>query len=198
MGRATPNGAAEHWKWTYSLPADAHPLTDTADVNTGQSGPVWFLGGTWAPTTDLNGNVIGIADRHVTVPVGKATVLSDYRCGRVNCRGQRNGGGGSSRIRQLPGGPRGKPLLHGRRAAIGKCGGLPGVVAPLQLRAAAGEQFARVARRHNQPGRVGWLLCHAGPAQQRRSTRSTSRARSCSRRLRMGSISASRWISPTT
>jgi hypothetical protein len=41
-------------------------------VSTGQSGPVWFLGGTWSPTTDLNGNLIGIADRSVTIPSGKA------------------------------------------------------------------------------------------------------------------------------
>ena len=71
-GKSYAEWSAEHWKWTYSLAADAHPLTDTADVSTGQSGPVWFLGGTWAPTTDLDGNVIGIADRHVTVPVGKS------------------------------------------------------------------------------------------------------------------------------
>jgi len=71
-GKSYGEWSAEHWKWTYSLPADAHPLTDTADVSTGQSGPVWFLGGTWAPTTDLNGNLIGIADRHVTIPTGKA------------------------------------------------------------------------------------------------------------------------------
>jgi len=71
-GKTYGEWSAEHWKWTYSLPADAHPLTDTADVSTGQSGPVWFLGGTWAPTTDLDGNLVGIADREVTVPTGKA------------------------------------------------------------------------------------------------------------------------------
>jgi len=71
-GKSYAEWSAEHWKWTYSLPADAHPLTDTADVSAGQSGPVWFLGGTWAPTTDLNGNLVGIADREVTIPAGKA------------------------------------------------------------------------------------------------------------------------------
>lgn len=71
-GKSYAEWSAEHWKWTYSLPTDHHPLTDTADVSTGQSGPVWFLGGTWAPTTDLEGNLVGIADRHVTVPMGKA------------------------------------------------------------------------------------------------------------------------------
>ena len=72
FGKSYAEWSAAHWQWTYSLPADHHPLTDTADVSTGQSGPVWFLGGTFAPTTDLNGNSIGIADRHVTIPVGKA------------------------------------------------------------------------------------------------------------------------------
>ena len=71
-GKSYAEWSAEHWKWTYSLPADAHPLTDTADVSAGQSGPVWFLGGTWAPTADLNGNLVGVADRHVTIPAGKA------------------------------------------------------------------------------------------------------------------------------
>ena len=71
-GKTYGEWSAEHWKWTYSLPADHHPLTDTADVSAGQSGPVWFLGGTFAPTTDLDGNLIGIADRHVTIPAGKA------------------------------------------------------------------------------------------------------------------------------
>lgn len=71
-GKSYAEWSAEHWKWTYSLPADAHPLTDTADVSAGQSGQVWFLGGTWAPTTDLNGNLVGIANREVTVPAGKA------------------------------------------------------------------------------------------------------------------------------
>jgi len=71
-GKSYAEWSAAHWQWTYSLPADHHPLTDTADVSTGQSGPVWFLGGTFAPTTDLNGNLIGIADRHVTIPAGKA------------------------------------------------------------------------------------------------------------------------------
>lgn len=71
-GRSYAEWSAAHWQWTYSLPADHHPLTDTADVSSGQSGQVWFLGGTWAPTTDLHGNLIGIADRQVTIPTGKA------------------------------------------------------------------------------------------------------------------------------
>lgn len=71
-GKSYAEWSAEHWKWTFSMPADAHPLTDTADVSAGQSGPVWFLGGTFAPTEDLNGNLIGIADREVSIPTGKA------------------------------------------------------------------------------------------------------------------------------
>jgi phytoene dehydrogenase-like protein len=40
---------------------------DTADVSAGQIGHVWFLGGTWAPTKDLNGNQIGIVDNSSSV-----------------------------------------------------------------------------------------------------------------------------------
>lgn len=75
FGKTYSEWSAEHWKWTYSLPADAHPLTDTADVSAGQSGPVWFLGGTWAATEDLNGNLIGIVNRTVTIPPGKGLFM---------------------------------------------------------------------------------------------------------------------------
>lgn len=74
-GKTYAEWSAAHWQWTYSLPADAHPLTDTADVSAEQSGPVWFLGGTFAATEDLNGNLVGVADRTVTVPAGKALFM---------------------------------------------------------------------------------------------------------------------------
>jgi hypothetical protein len=98
-GKSYAEWSAAHWQWTYSLPADHHPLTDTADVSTGQSGPVWFLGGTWAPTTDLNGNLIGNADRHVTIPAGKALFfpivdaemsLAEGGTSEADCRAQAN------------------------------------------------------------------------------------------------------------
>ena len=62
---------ARWWKWCYSLPRDHHPLFDTADVSAGQSGHVWFLGGTFA-TVEEGGIVVGKANRTCTVPVGTA------------------------------------------------------------------------------------------------------------------------------
>src|ERR1043166_2405529 len=70
-GKTYGEWSAEHWKWTFSLPVDHHPLTDTADCSAGQSGPVWFLGGTFTTTTE--GNVtIATATRDCSVPPGKA------------------------------------------------------------------------------------------------------------------------------
>jgi hypothetical protein len=99
-GKSYGEWSAAHWQWTYSLPVDHHPLTDTADVSAGQSGPVWFLGGTWAPTTDLNGNLVGNADRQVTIPAGKALFfpiidaeqsLAEGGTSEADCRAVANG-----------------------------------------------------------------------------------------------------------
>ena len=54
---------AKWWQWATSLPADHHPLLDTADCSAGQSGPVWFLGGVFGA---------GAADRTCSIPAGKA------------------------------------------------------------------------------------------------------------------------------
>jgi alkaline phosphatase len=72
-GKTYGEWSAEHWKWVYSLPADHHPLTDTADISAGQSGNVWFLGGSCRP----NPNGDGTKDsrkvkREATMPFGKA------------------------------------------------------------------------------------------------------------------------------
>jgi hypothetical protein len=72
FGKTYAEWSAEHWKWTYSLPADHHPLTDTADCSTGQSGKVWFLGGTFAPTPLGPGLVVGVAHRNCRIPSGIA------------------------------------------------------------------------------------------------------------------------------
>src|SRR3989304_7058901 len=75
---STPHGmtygewSARWWQWALSLPVDQHPLFDTADCSEGQSGKVWFLGGTFTSSELEQGVVVGIADRDCTVPVGKA------------------------------------------------------------------------------------------------------------------------------
>jgi len=55
---------ATWWQWAISFPLDASPVTDpTGDLAAlGQSGPVWFLAGTFG----------GSAERTVTIPHGKA------------------------------------------------------------------------------------------------------------------------------
>lgn len=55
--------SARWWQWAFSLDLRRHPLFDTADCNTGQSGPVWFLGGT---------SEQGPRTRTCTVPAGTA------------------------------------------------------------------------------------------------------------------------------
>jgi len=64
--------SAKQWQWVYSLPVNDHPLFDTADCSTGQSGRVWFLGGTFTTVSPEPGVVIGTATRDCTVPVGTA------------------------------------------------------------------------------------------------------------------------------
>ena len=70
FGRTYSEWSAEWWQWALSLPADGSPLFDTADCNTGQSGPVFFLGGKFCPT----GGTCDFTNvkRRCTVPVGKA------------------------------------------------------------------------------------------------------------------------------
>jgi hypothetical protein len=64
--------SAAWWQWAYSLPADGHPLFDTADCSEGQSGKVWFLGGTFTTVEEAPGVVVGEAERECTVPAGTA------------------------------------------------------------------------------------------------------------------------------
>ena len=66
FGLSYSEWTARWWQWAISIPTTAHPLFDNADCNTGQSGPVWFLGGSFASAT---------ATRECTVPAGKAILL---------------------------------------------------------------------------------------------------------------------------
>lgn len=61
---------AQWYKWALGLPATNHPLANTSDCSTGQSGPVWFLGGLFCSsfsTCDFQS-----VQRSCTVPRGKA------------------------------------------------------------------------------------------------------------------------------
>ena len=52
-GRTYGEWDAASWQWAFSLPVTSHPLFDTADCSTGQSGPVWFLGGKFCNFNNL-------------------------------------------------------------------------------------------------------------------------------------------------
>jgi hypothetical protein len=60
-GRTSGEWAAEWWQWALSIPTAIHPLFDKGDCSVGQSGPVWFLGGSFVSNT---------AVRSCTIPAG--------------------------------------------------------------------------------------------------------------------------------
>lgn len=74
--QSTPNDksygewAVAWWQWELSIPADRSPVTDTTGefAGEGQSGPVWFVAGTFAPSVE----------RSFTVPNGKALFVPVY------------------------------------------------------------------------------------------------------------------------
>jgi len=62
FGKTYADWSAAWWQWCFSLPNTAHPLFDTADCSAVQSGPVWFLGGTFA--------IGGTETRNCAIPRG--------------------------------------------------------------------------------------------------------------------------------
>jgi hypothetical protein len=68
FGRTYSEWSAAWWQWTFSIPVASHPLFDNADCSTGQSGPVWFLGGKFCQTGQM---CTGAATRSCSVPAGK-------------------------------------------------------------------------------------------------------------------------------
>jgi len=55
--------SAQWWQWAFSMPTTQHPLFDSAPCSAGQSGDVWFLGGSFTSSTLV---------RSCTVPAGKS------------------------------------------------------------------------------------------------------------------------------
>jgi hypothetical protein len=74
FGQSYSGWSAQWWQWAYSLPVDEHPLFDTADCSTSQSGKVWFLGGTFDATADPSDPtvLVGEAERECVVKPGTA------------------------------------------------------------------------------------------------------------------------------
>ena len=60
------------WQWAMSIPADMNPVMDTTGefAAVGQSGPVWFLAGTYGGGVPT--------ERTVTIPAGKALFFPIY------------------------------------------------------------------------------------------------------------------------
>jgi hypothetical protein len=70
FGRTYGEWSAAWNQWADSIPASSHPLFDTADCSTGQSGPVWFLGGKFC-AIGATCSYIGV-NRNCKLPYGKA------------------------------------------------------------------------------------------------------------------------------
>lgn len=89
-GKTYGNWSGEFWKWLYSMPENKHPLFDTADCGEGQSGDVWFLGGTFATTEESPGTIVGNTTRNCTLPAGKALFfpIVNYEASIVEGNGQ--------------------------------------------------------------------------------------------------------------
>jgi hypothetical protein len=65
-GRSFGEWTAAWWQWAISMPITANPLMETAECDAGQSGPVWFLGGSFVNATTT---------RECTLPSGRAILL---------------------------------------------------------------------------------------------------------------------------
>jgi hypothetical protein len=73
-GRSYAEWSALWWQWAYSMPVTASPLFDSADLSAGQSGRVWFLGGTLEANPDPDDPTVSIgeANRSGSIPAGTA------------------------------------------------------------------------------------------------------------------------------
>lgn len=70
-GRTYAEWMASWQQWATSIPAATHPLFDNGPANTGQSGPVFFLGGKFCATYSPNCGTDNVV-RNITIPLGKA------------------------------------------------------------------------------------------------------------------------------
>ena len=70
-GKSWEAWAGSWWNWFYSMPSYRNPLYDSAAISAGQTGDVWFLGGTFA-VPDSAGSTV---TRTGTVPLGTALLI---------------------------------------------------------------------------------------------------------------------------
>jgi hypothetical protein len=62
--------SARFWQWQLSMPVSANPIFDTAECSAGQSGNVWFLGGSTISFESAPQEFLARAIRTCTVPPG--------------------------------------------------------------------------------------------------------------------------------
>jgi hypothetical protein len=88
-GKSYGEWGGEFWRWQFSLPVDRNPIFDTAACDEGQSGHVWFLGGTTSSTEIGPGVILGQATRDCTVPIGTALFfpIVNVECSTVEGNG---------------------------------------------------------------------------------------------------------------
>jgi hypothetical protein len=67
--------SARFWQWQFSMPVGANPIFDTADCSAGQSGKVWFLGGSSIAFETSPGVQLAQASRTCTIRPGTALFL---------------------------------------------------------------------------------------------------------------------------
>ena len=72
-GKTYGEWSAEHWKWLVSIPFASNPANDFSGANCdqGQSGPVWFLAGSFCPEPPTPCSNFTVT-RDCSVPAGKA------------------------------------------------------------------------------------------------------------------------------
>jgi hypothetical protein len=89
-GQSYAEWSAGQWQWLFSQPVDEHPLFETADCSAGQSGRVWYLGGTFASLEIAPGVILGEADRSCTIPSGTSLFfpLIDVECSALEGDGE--------------------------------------------------------------------------------------------------------------
>jgi hypothetical protein len=78
-GKTIGEWSAAWWQWAGSFPSGENPIEDTTGeyCDIGQSGPVWFLAGTFG----------GSAERSCTIPAGKAIFYPLVNVAWVDCPG---------------------------------------------------------------------------------------------------------------
>src|SRR6266568_2095937 len=71
-GKTYGEWSAEQWKWLFSIPLSISPANDFTGANgaQGQSGPVWFLAGSFCPEPPTPCSNFTLT-RILTVPAGK-------------------------------------------------------------------------------------------------------------------------------